>query len=142
MGGQCRDSSRPVAFARDLSGKVVSPDINVPATAASMKVMPHGSAARSRLWSIASAAAAILLAGYAAAFFMYLNVIWNPSYYGELGLSVNAGSRTVDQVVPGSPADRTGIKVGDTVEPPKMLRDRLILFPDCLQRGSNSNNSS
>ncbi len=81
-----------------------------------------------RLPFIASAVAGILLALFTLPLFAYINVIWDPSYYGELGLDVcfnNAGN-VVSEVVPGSPADKAGIMPGDIVERPQTLRDRLL----------------
>lgn len=103
----------------------MSADTNV----AAMKATPERNASRSRLWSIASAAAALLLACWAAVLFMSLNVIWNPAYYGQFGLYVDGGSNIVTELVPNSPADRAGIKIGDIVEPPQTLHDRSVLDP-------------
>ncbi|HEV2037282.1 MAG TPA: PDZ domain-containing protein, partial [Candidatus Eremiobacteraceae bacterium] len=108
----------------------MSADTNVSTDAAIMKAMPERNATRFRWWSIASAAAAIALAGYAAVFFMYLNVIWNPGYYGQFGLLIDDDSHAVSEVIPGSPADRAGIKIGDRVERPQTLRDWFSLHPD------------
>ena len=80
-----------------------------------------------RLRSIMSAAA-VVLALYAALSFTHLNVIWDPAYYGEFGLTVtSAAGPFVDSIVPGSAADNAGIKLGDRVDRPQALRDRLAL---------------
>ncbi len=102
-------------------------DTNVPADAAIMKAMPERNATRPRLWTIASAAAAIALAVYIAPLFMYLNVIWNPGHYGEFGMTLAENSNSVADVVPGSPADNAGIRPGDRVDRPQTLRARLLL---------------
>jgi hypothetical protein len=71
--------------------------------------------------------AAIALTTLCASIFTHLNVLWNPGYYGVLGVLVDQRSWRVNQVDPGSPADRVGIKIGDAVEPPPGLRDRFML---------------
>lgn len=92
-----------------------------------MKTATQDTAPRSKLQSVASTIA-IALALYAALSFTHLNVIWDPAYYGDFGLSVNnLAGPFVDNIVPGSAADRAGIKVGDRVDRPQALRDRLVL---------------
>ena len=83
----------------------------------------------SKAGPIASAAAATVMAAFAAMMFLYVNIIWNPAYYGEYGLTVDHWSHfSVKSIVPGSPAYRAGITVGDKVEWPRALRQRLQLF--------------
>lgn len=80
------------------------------------------------LGSLASPAAAILLALFALSFFVSLNAIWNPSLYGDFGLVVDPTlSPNVIAVSPGSPADEAGVRVGDTVLRPHALHERLAL---------------
>jgi hypothetical protein len=92
-----------------------------------MKTAMQDPPPRSKLESVASVAGAVVLAVFAALFFTYANIIWNPGYYGDYGLAVDTFRNSVAEVVPGSPADRAGIKPGDEVEPTQALRDRLIL---------------
>jgi hypothetical protein len=82
-----------------------------------------------RLRSTASVVAAVALAVFAATRFFYANIIWNPGYYGTFGLTANPWANfTVRRVVPGSPADQAGIQVGDRIEQPRALHDRLVLY--------------
>src|SRR5579884_716656 len=91
--------------------------------------VPFFLAGEARLRLIASAALAVALAIFAGTFFTYINVVWAPRSYGQFGLNVLAPD-VVDEVVPGSPADNSGIKAGDRVERPQSLHERLVLFPD------------
>lgn len=97
-----------------------------------MKTVPQGHCAQSRVGSVASTAVAIALAIFGASFFTYANIIWHPGYYGEYGLSVYGQSvdlmYSVEDVVPGSPADKAGVKVGDRVGRPQTLHDRLVVW--------------
>ena len=109
-------------------GEVGSADAKAPTVVIIMKTLPHGQATTPRLRFILSGAAAIALALFAASRFAYANVIWNPSYYGEYGLSANSwAGYSVRHVVPGSPADKAGIRAGDRIERPHALHDRLVL---------------
>jgi hypothetical protein len=75
-------------------------------------------------------ALAIFIAGPTLA---YVHVAWNPGYYGDLGVGVcpPAQSKTrsgiVAYVAAGSPADKAGIRLGDAVDTPRTLRERIIL---------------
>ena len=93
----------------------------------SVKPIKQGWPAKARLRSMASPAAAIALALFAAAHFTYANILWNPGYYGEYGLGVDLPSGIVGEIVPGSPADKAGIKLGDRIAPPPALRERLLV---------------
>jgi len=87
-------------------------------------LMSLGAASR---WStIINAAAAFALAAFAAIFFMSLNVVWNPGYYGDLGLALD-DSWLVADVVRGSPADKAGVRVGDQVDRPHSFRDQIVI---------------
>lgn len=89
---------------------------------------PRTSSVRITLRSVASPALAILLALFALSFFASLDALWNSSRYGEFGLTVDPTHLpNVIAVVPGSPADNAGIRVGDTVIKPRALHDRLVL---------------
>ena len=78
--------------------------------------------------SILSAVVAIALALYATLSFTHLKVIWNPAYYGVFGLTVDGVvGPFVNNLVLGSPADMAGIRLGDRVDRPRSLRDRLAL---------------
>lgn len=93
-----------------------------------MSDKPSAPDMQSRLPFVASAVVAIALAVFAASRFAYANVIWDPSYYGTYGLNANPWANfSVRRVVPGSPADQAGIKVGDRIERPQTLHDRLAL---------------
>jgi hypothetical protein len=75
--------------------------------------------------SLVSPVAAIVLALCAVPSLAYVNVIWNPGYYGDFGIDTHPP--IVGGVVAGSPADKAGIKAGDTVERPRTMRERLLL---------------
>jgi hypothetical protein len=70
---------------------------------------------------------ALALALYAAMIFTNLGVLWNPIRYGEFGLGYDWFPQIVTWVDPGSPADRAGIKRGDTLHRPAALHDRIAL---------------
>jgi hypothetical protein len=61
-----------------------------------------------------------------------VNLIWDPGRYGEFGIRIDSPN-AVQDVVPGSPADRAGIRVGDRVERPTTPRQRFLLceVPTC-----------
>lgn len=82
--------------------------------------------ARSKLRSIASAAAAIALALYIAPSFAGYSVIWDSSQYGDFGLVITPPP-TVQSVTPRSPAYEAGIRPGDTLDRPQSLRDQFFL---------------
>jgi hypothetical protein len=97
------------------------------------------SVSRPRVGSVASVAAAVAIAFFAASRFLYANAIWNPGYYGDFGLRANPRAGfAVSSVVPGSPADRAGIKVGDTIERPQSPHDRLVLTRIAPRPGERS----
>jgi hypothetical protein len=103
-------------------------DMNMrPDLESSTNAVPSAKAGHTKLRFVASAVMAIALAGFAATYFTYLVVLWNPARFGDFGLFLEPTSRTVEQVDPGSPADEAGIKRGDIIERPP-LRDRLILL--------------
>jgi len=84
---------------------------------------------RPTLRVVANTLAVLALTAFAATRFAYANIIWDPGYYGEYGLTVNPWANfTVRNIVPGSPADKAGIRVGDRIERPKALHERLTLF--------------
>ena len=82
---------------------------------------------KSRLVSIASAVAACALAAYAGLFLLRVDAVWHPVPEGRFGFVVDTASGRVIQVVARSPADRAGLKVGDWVDRPQPLRERLLL---------------
>jgi hypothetical protein len=89
----------------------------------------QGDASKPTRRSIVNAVAALVVAVFAVVLLSEVIIVWDPGYFGELGLSLGGlfGGATVNAVIPGSPADKAGIKVGDMVERPPALRDRLVL---------------
>jgi hypothetical protein len=89
---------------------------------------PAAPSAQSTRWRTVSAVLAIALGLFAATRFAYANIIWNPGYYGEFGLTANPWTNfAVLRVVPGSPADQAGIRVGNRIARPDGLHERLVL---------------
>jgi hypothetical protein len=84
-------------------------------------------AGRTRWRSVSSAVVALALAFFVATFFTQLSVLWNPGQFGDFGLSLDWYPQTVDWLDPGSPADLAGIKVGDVIDRPAALQDRVAL---------------
>ncbi|MDQ6824779.1 MAG: hypothetical protein M3007_04870 [Candidatus Eremiobacteraeota bacterium] len=91
--------------------------------------MPLGNAIQPRPLSMANVVAAFVVAVFAALNLSNFSIIWFPSMYGEFGFSTGGpiAGTTVTTVVPGSPAATAGIKLGDLVDRPARLRDRLIV---------------
>jgi hypothetical protein len=86
-----------------------------------------------RLSSAASAATAVAVAVIVALDLSSFGILFDPSVYGDFGLSMGPnqgiiGATTVGAVAHGSTADRAGVKIGDTVERPQSLHDRLLVF--------------
>jgi|GEM_PF-2690133 len=90
---------------------------------------PPFSAAKVKLRSLALPLLAVAIALFAGTSFVYLNVIWDPGYYGDFGVTLdpdNAG--LVYQVAPGSPAAKARIRPGDRIGA-STFHGRLLLSP-------------
>lgn len=85
---------------------------------------------RTGLLKAASTAAAVALAALAAYYLTGLDRVWHPDRYSDFGLGM-VGSSVVD-VTPGSDAAKAGIRVGDTLKRPSLLRDRMLLYAGAL----------
>ncbi|MGA8473527.1 MAG: hypothetical protein WB681_00535 [Candidatus Cybelea sp.] len=83
---------------------------------------------------LANITAALAIAIVTASALWYATIIWNPGSYGDFGLTVgdfglpaDDGSWIVTSIVPTSPAERAGIKLGDRVAAALPVHDRLTL---------------
>lgn len=110
-----------------------------------MKNSTQNRSARSRALSIANVAAAFAVATLTLWMLWYASVIWNPGQYGDFGLSVGGqaleadnGSWVVSSLVPGYPAEKAGIKLGDRVDAALPVRDRLALTGQLASRPGES----
>jgi hypothetical protein len=95
---------------------------------------PQNEARLSRWQTIANSVGAFALAAVAVSILSYVTVLWNPSHYGDVGLVVGSfalpadnNSWLVTSLVPGYPAAKAGIKVGDRIDASMSWRDQMIL---------------
>jgi hypothetical protein len=104
-----------------------------------MRSDPQSNAAQSRLGFIANAVAALVIAVMAALSLSAFPAFWYSNIYGDFGFTTGQGGgpiqgTTVTAVSAGSPAGRAGIKLGDTLDRPTALYDRLLLSGLALPR--------